>query len=94
MAFNPEISDYIKNKIPPPDNTIEKFGNLVLSKIQEHGTLCTAVLAEVEKILSPLKTRHPNRFFYRIDTDHKLKSPVGIIEKIIRKNRELENKGG
>lgn len=93
MAFNPEISDYIKNKIPPPDNTIKKFGNFISSKIQEHGTLCTTVLAEVEKILSPFKTQHQNRFFCRIDTDHKLKSPVGIIEKIIRGNRELGNKG-
>ncbi|MFZ2632783.1 MAG: hypothetical protein WA081_04965 [Desulfosalsimonadaceae bacterium] len=45
----------------------------------------SAVIAETQnKILQPLKEKYHYRFFCRIDTDHKIKQPISIIDKIIR----------
>jgi len=62
---------FIKKYFPEPYNTPETFGDYLLSRIQQHDTLCTAVIAEVKKsILPPLLEKYPYRFFYRIDADH------------------------
>lgn len=89
MTIQKEIHDYISNNLPEPHNTPKSAEKYINDKIQAHGTLCTAVVAEVEKILFPLKKKYANRFLYRVDTGHKLKSPTGIIEKIIRENKQL-----
>ncbi len=76
---------FIKNHFPEPYNTPETFGDYLLSKIQQHDTLCTAVIAEVKKsILPPLLKKYHYRFFCRIDADHKIKQPSSIIDKIMR----------
>jgi len=76
---------FIKKYFPEPYNTPETFGDYLLSRIQQHDTLCTAVIAEVKKsILPPLLEKYPYRFFYRIDADHKIKQPASIVDKLIR----------
>jgi len=55
MKFCDEDVEFIKEHFPAPYNTPETFGNYLLSKIQHHDTLCSAVIAEVKKsILPPL----------------------------------------
>ncbi len=76
---------FIEKHFPVPYNTPETFSNYLVSKIQQHDTLCTAVIAEVKTtILPPLFKKYPYRFFCRIDADHKIKQPSSIIDKIIR----------
>ena len=76
---------FIKNHFPEQYNTPETFGDYLLPKIQQHDTLCSAVIAEVKKsILPPLLKKYHYRFFCKIDADHKIKQPISIIDKIMR----------
>ena len=68
MKFCDEDIEFIKELFPAPYNTPETCGNYLLSKIQHHDTLCSAVIAEVKKsILPPLLKKYHYRFFCRID---------------------------
>ena len=50
---------FIEESFPEPYNTPETFGDYLLSKIQQHDTLRTAVIAEVKKsILPPLLKKY------------------------------------
>ena len=85
MGFDEIYTDFIRNNLPEPYNTPETYKDFILPKIQQHDTLCTAVIAEVKKsLLPPLIKKYHYRFFCRIDTDHKIKQPISIIDKIIR----------
>lgn len=85
MKLSDHHIEFIKDKIPEPYNTPEKYGDFISPKIQHHGTLCTTVIAEVKKrIVFPLGEKYKHRFFCRIDTDHKTKDPSSIIDKIMR----------
>jgi len=85
MQFCDDCIRFIKNHFPEPYNTPETFGDYLLLKIQQHDTLCTAVIAEIKKsILPPLLKKYHYRFFCRIDADHKIKQPFSIVDKIMR----------
>jgi ppGpp synthetase/RelA/SpoT-type nucleotidyltranferase len=85
MGFDKIYTDFIRNNFPEPYNTPKTYKDFILPKIQQHDTLCTAVIAEVKKsILPPLIKKHHYRFFCRIDADHKIKQPISIVDKIIR----------
>lgn len=76
---------FIEKSFPVPYNTPETFGDYLLPKIQKHETLCTSVIAEVKKnILQVLIKKYHYRFFCRIDTDHKMKQPDSIVDKLMR----------
>jgi len=84
MQFCDDCIRFIKNHFPEPYNTPETFGDYLLLKIQQHDTLCTAVIAEIKKsILPPLVDKYNYRFFCRVDIDHRVKQPSSIIDKIM-----------
>ena len=80
---------FVRENLPPPHNTEERYRDYFLPKIQKHRTLCTPIIAKVKKILEPLKEQFGHRFFYRIDETNTSKSPESIIDKIRR--GELKN---
>ncbi|MCP4681802.1 MAG: hypothetical protein GY864_05695 [Desulfobacterales bacterium] len=85
MELSEGYVKYIKDHFPAPYNTFETYSDYILPKIQQHETLCSAVIAEIKKnILPPLLKKYHYRFFCRIDADHKVKQPLSIIDKIIR----------
>jgi len=85
MKLCDDYIQFIEESFPEPHNTPETFGDYLLPKIQQHDTLCSAVIAEVKKsILPPLLKKYHYRFFCRIDADNKTKQPSSIIDKIIR----------
>ncbi len=91
MQPDADIIQFIKEHFPEPYNTPETFEDYILPKIQQHDTLCSAVIAEVKKsILPPLLKKYDYRFFCRIDIDHKIKQPASIIDKIIRSEADKD----
>lgn len=93
MQLCDDYIQFIKEHFPGPYNTPETFGDYLLPKIQRHDTLCSAVIAEVKKsILPPLLKKYHYRFFCRIDTDHKIKQPSSIIDKIMRSSESGDRK--
>ncbi len=85
MRLSEDYVKFIEKQFLPPHNTPETYGDYILPKIQQHETLCSAVIAEVKKnILPPLLKKYHYRLFCRIDADHKTKQPISIIDKIIR----------
>jgi ppGpp synthetase/RelA/SpoT-type nucleotidyltranferase len=83
-----EDLQFVCEHFPPPFNTDERFREYILPKIQKHNTLCSATMAEVEILLSPLKKQYHYRFFCRIDDTHTLKSPESIVDKLCRAYEE------
>ena len=91
MSIDNEYADFIKEKFPNPYNTPETYKNFILPKIQQHETLCTSVISEVQnRILQPLKEKYNYRFFCSIDSDHKTKKPISIVDKMIRSEKKNE----
>ncbi len=84
MELTQSQLESIRDQIPEPYNTPQRFGEFIRQKVQPHNTLCTVVKAEIDKLLAPLIRRCENRFFCRIDDSHQLKTPESIIDKIFR----------
>ncbi|MDX9820260.1 MAG: RelA/SpoT domain-containing protein [Desulfococcus multivorans] len=88
MDLDENYVDFIRNNFPEPFNRPETYQDFILPKIQQHDTLCTAVIAEVKKkILPSLISKYHYRIFCRIDADHKTKQPISIIDKMIRPSK-------
>ncbi len=75
---------FIRENLPAPHNTPERYEEYILSKIQVHDVLCTVTKASVTKLLDPLVQKYRHRFFCRIDDSHQQKSAASIVEKIRR----------
>ena len=93
MKLCDDYIQFIENHFPDPHNTPETFGDYLLPKIQQHDTLCSAVVAEVQNsILPPLLKKYHYRFFCKIDADNQTKQPHSIIDKIIRSSKSGADK--
>lgn len=88
MKLSSQEIQFIQNEIPLPHNTPEKFEKHIDQKIEVHKILCTTLIKTVDSLLAPLKSRYRHRFFCRIDDSNQTKSPVGIIEKILRSQKK------
>jgi ppGpp synthetase/RelA/SpoT-type nucleotidyltranferase len=88
MNLTTDEIKFITEKLPEPFNSIEKYEEYFNSKLGMHSNLCTSMIAEVNKILSPLIKKYSNRFFCRIDDSHSIKTPLSIIDKIRRSEIE------
>lgn len=84
MHLSQNVIDFIKRELPHPYNSLDKYQQYFIHKLQSHSALCTTVIAAIKKIVQPLIKQNKNRFYCRIDESNSLKSPVSIIEKILR----------
>lgn len=83
---------FIRDNVPFPFNTKEKYEDFFQPRLQMHSVFCTTTIATVKEILAPLIAEQANRFFCKIDDSHCLKSPESIIEKIRRSQNEYREK--
>ncbi len=93
MELTQSQLESVRNQIPEPYNTPQRFGEFIRQKVQPHKTLCTLVMAEIDKILAPLIQQYEKRFFCRIDGNHQLKTPESIIDKIFRPPKKNSKAG-
>ena len=92
MGLNSEIVQFIKKRLLPPYNSIENYERFFMPYLQFHSALCTTTIATLNQILVPLIEAHSERFFCRVDDSHPIKSPVSVIEKILRSEKEAREK--
>lgn len=89
MKLSEKHIKFIQEEIPLPHNTVDRYEEYIISRIQLHSVLCTVVKKEVIKVLEPLIKLNANRFFCRVDDSQQLKSPISIIDKIQRSDGEF-----
>lgn len=77
-----EDEAFITDNLPPPYNTPEKYREYIEGQTENHQSLCTQVIQEVETVLDPLIKQSAHRFFCRIDSSNQRKDPARIIQKI------------
>jgi ppGpp synthetase/RelA/SpoT-type nucleotidyltranferase len=95
MGLGDEDIQFIKEKLPEPYNTVDRYAEFFGPKLQMHKALCSTTIAAAKEILSPLIIEHSNRFFCRIDDTHTCKTPASIVEKIRRsQEKTTETKKG
>ena len=88
MSLSKGDMEFIKEKIPPPYNSLKRYEEFILPKIQMHGVLCTTAISTVNRVVAPMIEKYQHRFFCRLDNSHPLKSPSSIIDKIRRSQNE------
>lgn len=93
MGLSDEDKQFIEEKLPPPYNSVKRYKEFFLPKIQVHIASCTIALRDVAAILNPLEKKYSRRFFCRIDDRNMTKSPASIVGKIRRsqENRDSLN---
>jgi len=93
MDLSDEDRKFIAENVPHPYNSVERYGEFILRKLQIHDVLCTTTMATVKKLLAPLKKRYGHRFFCDIDDSNRQKNPASIIDKIRRSQAEKSKPG-
>jgi ppGpp synthetase/RelA/SpoT-type nucleotidyltranferase len=92
MGLSEEDISFIKENLKEPHNTVERYEEFFIPKLQMHTALCTTVIVEINRLLNPVITEHSNRFFCRIDDSHSIKLPDSIVEKMRRSQVEAKKK--
>src|SRR5208283_557835 len=93
MGLSEQDVSFIKEELPEPFNTLERYEDFFKSRLQTHIIICSLCIADVEKLLLQVIGEHCNRFFCRIDNTHSLKTPANIVEKI-RRSSDAAKKAG
>jgi ppGpp synthetase/RelA/SpoT-type nucleotidyltranferase len=81
---------YWKGGRPPdsPGERVRQVHDWLSAQVRPYKAVATALIARVEPLVRALKLELPTgekeRFFYRLDSEHIVKSPVSILEKMAR----------